>query len=246
MRFILSLVVLFSLNNSAFASAGNGFANRDKWLKDLSPQMKEGLCKPGSHFRKCFTATAEECTGLAEKSFAYCTARYKGDIPAKLTEPEFNVWSLKIKACMGASMSIAFEDAKKAVQSEACEASEKPGSDTETVAVPVDVYLDQLSLTMPQDLCLDSMPHRACYSVTQAECRKGIAKAIQECIPELKGELPAKITLAENKDFDISVVQCLSPRFDKVFSGKRAKSGPDYCGAAFAAAKPKAKAKGAK
>ena len=158
------------------------------------------------------------------------------------------MWGLKIKACMGASMSIALEDAKKAVQSDACSAessAESEGAGSAT-SVPVDVYLDQLSLTMPQDLCLDAMPHRTCYTVEQTECRKGIAKAIQECIPELKETLPAIIKLVDNKEYDMDVVQCLSPRFDKVFNAKRAKKGADYCSATFAALKTQKKAKGTK
>lgn len=246
MRFHLFLALL--LPTATFAAPASNLADRDTWLKDLKVEMKQKTCASDSHFRKCFTPTNEECQSLADKSFVYCTARSKSQIPAKLGEQEFNLWRFKIKACMGVSMSIALEDAKKAVQSDACSAEssvEKEGSDANT-SVPVDVYLDQQSLSMPQDLCLDSMPHRTCYTVEQAECRKGITKAIQECIPELKADLPPTILLVDNKEYDMKIVQCLSPRFDKAFLAKRAKKGADYCSATFAALKTQKKKSGTK
>ncbi len=220
-------VLLFSL--PAFAES---FANRDAWLKDLGPSLKKAVCSTGSHFRKCFSPTNDECNSLADKTFTFCTGRYK--IPKELTEEEFNSWQLKIKACVGTSMSIALEDGKKSVDAPGCtpEGADEAKDRAAVTAIPVDVYLEQLALSMPQDLCLENMPHRTCYKITTAECRAGITKAIQQCIPFLKKELPAKIFLSENRDHDMKVVGCFAPFFEQAFGAKRDKK-ETFCNSTF-------------
>jgi hypothetical protein len=220
---LLPLLVLFSFTSSAFADS----IDREKWKKEFGSEVRDIVCKSDTYFRRCFTVNQAECEGQASKSFAECFARNKAKIPASLNEAAFKEWTPKLKACVGTEMAIAFDDAKRTLESEACD----PKKDMD-LKVPADIYLEQAAASLPRDLCIEGMPHRSCYAVTEKECQAVMTKAAHDCIPSLQKEFPSKVQLRDSALWIMDVASCASPRYAQALSAKRTKT-DEYCRTAF-------------